>query len=128
MASPAECKYTKEHEWVRLDGDTAVFGITDYAQQELGDVVFVDLPAPGASVTKGESFGVVESVKAASDLYAPISGEVLESNGALADAPELVNSAPFEGGWMLKVRPVDPADLDGLLDAAAYDSYIETLH
>jgi glycine cleavage system H protein len=128
MASPAECKYTREHEWVRLDGDTAVFGITDYAQQELGDVVFVDLPAPGASVTKGESFGVVESVKAASDLYAPISGEVLESNGALADAPELVNSAPFEGGWMLKVRPVDPADLDGLLDAAAYDSYIETLH
>ena len=128
MASPAECKYTREHEWVRLDGDTAVFGITDYAQQELGDVVFVELPAPGASVTKGESFGVVESVKAASDLYAPISGEVLESNGALADAPELVNSAPFEGGWMLKVRPVDPADLDGLLDAAAYDSYIETLH
>jgi glycine cleavage system H protein len=79
-------------------------------------------------VTKGESFGVVESVKAASDLYAPIGGEVLESNGALADAPELVNSAPFEGGWMLKVRPIDPADLDGLLDAAAYDSYIETLH
>jgi glycine cleavage system H protein len=128
MASPAEYKYTKEHEWVRLDGDTAVFGITDYAQQELGDVVFVELPAPGASVTKGESFGVVESVKAASDLYAPIGGEVLESNGALADAPELVNSAPFEDGWMLKVRPVDPADLDGLLDAAAYDSYIETLH
>ena len=128
MASPAECKYTKEHEWVRLDGDTAVFGITDYAQQELGDVVFVELPAPGASVTKGESFGVVESVKAASDLYAPISGEVLEANGALADAPELVNTASFGDGWMLKLRPANPADFDSLMDAAAYDSYTETLH
>jgi glycine cleavage system H protein len=128
MASPAESKYTKEHEWVRLDGDTAVVGITAYAQQELGDVVFVELPAPGASLTQGESFGVVESVKAASDLYAPLSGEVLEANGALADAPELVNSDPFGEGWMLKVRPADPADLDRLMDAAAYDSYTETLH
>jgi glycine cleavage system H protein len=128
MASPAECKYTKEHEWVRLDGDTAVVGITAYAQQELGDVVFVELPAPGASVTQGESFGVVESVKAASDLYAPVSGEVLDANGALADAPELVNTAPYGDGWMLKVRPTDPADLDRLMDAAAYDSYVETLH
>jgi glycine cleavage system H protein len=128
MASPAECKYTKDHEWVRLDGDTAVVGITTYAQQELGDVVFVELPAVGAGVTQGESFGVVESVKAASDLYAPISGEVLEANGALADAPELVNTAPFGDGWMLKLRPSDPADLDALMDAAAYDSYTETLH
>jgi glycine cleavage system H protein len=128
MASPAECKYTKDHEWVRLDGDTAVVGITTYAQQELGDVVFVELPAAGASVTQGESFGVVESVKAASDLYAPISGEVLEANGALADAPELVNTAPFGDGWMLKLRPSNPADLDSLMDAAAYDSYTETLH
>jgi len=128
MASPAECKYTKDHEWVRLDGDTAVVGITTYAQQELGDVVFVELPAPGASVTQGESFGVVESVKAASDLYAPISGEVLETNGALADAPELVNTASFGDGWMLKLRPSDPADVDRLMDAAAYDSYTETLH
>ena len=128
MASPAECKYTKDHEWVRLDGDTAVVGITTYAQQELGDVVFVELPAPGASVTQGESFGVVELVKAASDLYAPISGEVLEANGALADAPELVNTASFGDGWMLKLRPSNPADLDSLMDAAAYDSYTETLH
>ena len=128
MASPAECKYTKDHEWVRLDGDTAVVGITTYAQQELGDVVFVELPTAGASVTQGESFGVVESVKAASDLYAPISGEVLEANGALADAPELVNTASFGDGWMLKLRPSNPADLDSLMDAAAYDSYTETLH
>ena len=128
MASPADCKYTKEHEWVRLEGDTATVGITDYAQRELGDVVFVELPAPGAQIVQGETFGVVESVKAASDLYAPIGGEVLEANDSLADSPDLVNKEPFAGGWMLKVRPADATDLDRLLDAAAYDSFIQTLH
>ena len=128
MASPADCKYTREHEWVRLEGDVAVVGITDYAQTELGDVVFVELPAGGTTVSQGESFGVVESVKAASDLYAPVSGEVLEANPALQDAPELVNQQPYGGGWMLKVRPSDRRELDNLLDAAAYDEYVKGLH
>ena len=128
MASPADCKYTREHEWVRLEGDVAVVGITDYAQTELGDVVFVELPAGGTTVSQGESFGVVESVKAASDLYAPLSGEVLEANPALQDAPELVNQQPYGGGWMLKVRPSDRRELDNLLDAAAYDEYVKGLH
>jgi glycine cleavage system H protein len=132
MPSPADRKYTKEHEWVRVErgaqGDVAHVGITEYAQQELGDVVFVELPAPGTQVKQGESFGVVESVKAASDLYAPLSGEVLESNSALADAPELVNKEPFGGGWMIKVRPADLGELDRLEDAGAYDSFVQTLH
>jgi glycine cleavage system H protein len=128
MASPTDCKYTREHEWVRLEGDVAVVGITDYAQTELGDVVFVELPAGGTTVSQGESFGVVESVKAASDLYAPLSGEVLEANPALQDAPELVNQQPYGGGWMLKVRPSDRRELDNLLDAAAYDEYVKGLH
>ena len=128
MASPTDCKYTREHEWVRLEGDVAVVGITDYAQTELGDVVFVELPAGGTTVSQGESFGVVESVKAASDLYAPVSGEVLEANPALQDAPELVNQQPYGGGWMLKVRPSDRRELDNLLDAAAYDEYVKGLH
>jgi glycine cleavage system H protein len=128
MPSPTDCKYTKEHEWVRLDGDTAVVGITDYAQSELGDVVFVELPSPSTMVTQGESFGVVESVKAASDLYAPIGGEVLEANATLQDAPEQVNQAPYGGGWMLKVSPSNLGELDSLLDAAAYDEYVKGLH
>jgi glycine cleavage system H protein len=132
MPSPADRKYTKEHEWVRVErgaqGDVADVGITDYAQRELGDVVFVELPAPGTQVKQGESFGVVESVKAASDLYAPLSGEVLEANGALADAPELVNKEPYGGGWMIKVRPSDLGELDRLEDAGAYDSYVQALH
>jgi glycine cleavage system H protein len=128
MASPADCKYTKDHEWVRLDGESAVVGITDYAQQELGDVVFVELPGPGAAVQQGESFGVVESVKAASDLFAPLSGEVLATNDALADNPELVNKVPFGEGWMLRLKPADLAQLDTLMDAATYDSYVQGLH
>jgi glycine cleavage system H protein len=128
MSNPTDCKYTKEHEWVRLEGDTAVVGITDHAQSELGDVVFVELPETGSRVTQGETFGVVESVKAASDLYAPVSGEVLEANGALADEPGLVNQEPFGAGWMLKLRPSNPAELDALMDAAAYDAYLEGLH
>jgi glycine cleavage system H protein len=126
--NPQDCKYTREHEWVRLEGDTATVGITEYAQTELGDVVFVELPAPGTRVTQGQSFGVVESVKAASDLYAPLGGEVIEANGALQDSPDLVNKEPFGGGWMIKVRPAGAAGLDALMDAAAYESYLETLH
>jgi glycine cleavage system H protein len=126
--NPQHCKYTKEHEWVRLEGGTAVVGITDYAQSELGDVVFVELPEPGASITQGETFGVVESVKAASDLYAPVSGEVLEANDELQTTPDLVNREPFGGGWMLRVRASNPADVNSLMDAAAYDEYLQTLH
>lgn len=126
--SPAGCKYTREHEWVRIEGDTARVGITDFAQSELGDVVFVDLPEPGAEIAQGASFGVVESVKAASDLYAPISGTVLEVNEILHDAPEAVNGEPYEKGWMLLITPSNLAELDGLLDAAAYDDYVKGLH
>lgn len=128
MANPTDCKYTKDHEWVRLEGDAAVVGITDYAQAELGDVVFVEVPDPGSSVTQGETFGVIESVKAASDLYAPVSGEVLEANAALQDTPDLVNKDPFAGGWMIKVRPTNAAELDSLMGAAEYDTYLEGLH
>jgi glycine cleavage system H protein len=129
MSSPTDRKYTNEHEWVRLDGDTATIGITDYAQSELGDVVYVELPAPGSQVKQGETFGVVESVKAASDLYAPVSGEVLEANTALQDAPDLVNKEPHDGGWMIKVRPTAAgADLGQLMDGAAYDAFLQTLH
>ena len=126
--SPADCKYTKDHEWVRVDGDTALVGITDYAQSELGDVVFVELPEAGVQVRQGETFGVVESVKAASDLYSPIGGEVLEANSALANSPDLVNKAPYGEGWMLRVRPSDLAELDSLMDGPAYDAYVQGLH
>lgn len=125
---PQDAKYTKDHEWILLQGDTALVGITEYAQHELGDVVFVDLPQPGASISKGQSFGVVESVKAASDLYAPVSGEVTETNAALQDQPDLVNKEPHVGGWMIKVRPANPADLNDLMSAADYANYLETLH
>ncbi len=128
MASPADCKYTKEHEWVRLEGETATVGITEFAQQELGDVVFVELPAAGSPVEQGQTFGAVESVKAASDLYAPISGQVLEANAALEDTPDAVNKDPYGAGWMLKVQPADLSELDSLMDAAAYDSYVQGLH
>ncbi len=128
MASPADCKYTKEHEWVRLEGETAAIGITDFAQQELGDVVFVELPAAGTSVKQGQTFGAVESVKAASDLYSPLSGEVMEANGALNDSPDTVNKNPYGEGWMLKVRPADLGEISTLMDAAAYDSYVQGLH
>jgi glycine cleavage system H protein len=126
--NPADLRYTKEHEWVRLEGDTALFGITDYAQNELGDVVFVELPPPGTQVQQGESFGVVESVKAASDLYAPLSGEVVDSNTALTDEPDLVNKDPFAGGWMIRIRPSNSDEMKSLLEASQYDEFLETLH
>lgn len=118
---PADLRYTKDHEWVRVDGDTATIGVTDFAAQQLGDVVFVDLPAVGRTVDQFATFGVVESVKAVSDLYAPLSGEVVEVNADLAGKPELVNSDPFGAGWMIRVRVGDSAQVAGLLDATAYE-------
>jgi glycine cleavage system H protein len=118
---PSDLRYTKDHEWVRVDGDTATIGVTDYAASQLGDVVFVDLPVVGRSVDQFATFGVVESVKAVSDLYAPVSGEVVDVNGDLAAKPELVNSDPFGEGWMIRVEIGDAAQLGDLLDAAAYE-------
>lgn len=116
---PADLKYTKTHEWVRLEGDVATIGITDFAQSELGDVVFVELPSAGRSLAVGDSFGSVESVKTVSDVYAPIAGEVVESNEALGAQSELINSDPYGKGFMIKVR-VNPADVDGLMSADEY--------
>ncbi|HYK96614.1 MAG TPA: glycine cleavage system protein GcvH [Candidatus Dormibacteraeota bacterium] len=118
---PPDLHYTKDHEWIRVDGDTATIGVTDFAAHQLGDVVFVDLPATGRSIDQFATFGVVESVKAVSDLYAPVSGEVVGVNPDLGSQPELVNSDPFGKGWMIKVKVADAAQVDGLLDAAAYE-------
>jgi glycine cleavage system H protein len=118
---PSELKYAKSHEWVRIESDGSVtIGITDYAQSSLGDITFVQTPKVGAVLAAGEVFGVVESVKAASDLYAPLAGKVLAVNKALDSTPEVVNQAPYTDGWMMKVAPADAASLQGLLDAAAY--------
>lgn len=119
---PSDLKYTKDHEWIRIDGDTGAVGITNFAQQQLGDVVYVDLPEVGTRVTAGQTFGSIESVKAVSDLYAPVSGEVIEVNAALKDAPEQVNAKPHET-WMIKVRLSDTGELNGLMDAAAYQAH-----
>jgi glycine cleavage system H protein len=121
---PAELRYTKDHEWVRVDGDEAVVGITQYAADQLGDIVFVELPDTGRTLDQHATFGVVESVKAVSDLFAPVSGEVTEINGALASDPELVNSDPYGEGWMLKLRIASPDQLDDLLDGEAYDELV----
>ncbi len=118
---PADLRYTKEHEWIRMRPDgTAEIGITDHAQSALGDVTYVDLPKVGAKFAAGDTFGTVESVKAASDLYAPVACEVIESNSALDGAPDLVNREPYAGAWMIRVRLADPSSVSGLLDAAAY--------
>ena len=124
MTFPEHLKYTKDHEWVRAEGDTGIVGITDYAQGELGDVVFVELPSKGKQLKKGESFGTVEAVKAVSDLYSPVTGEVLEVNPALEPTPELVNKEPYAGGWMIKVKIADKAELGSLLDAKSYRELI----
>lgn len=125
MASPPELKYTKEHEWVRLEGDTGTVGITDYAQDQLGDIVFVDLPVPGSPVTAGEKFGEIESVKAVSELFSPVTGEVFERNESLGDNPQWVNDDPYGDGWMLKVRlSGEPGDL---LSATEYEAFLEGL-
>ena len=121
---PSDLRYTKDHEWVRVDGEEAVVGITDYAANQLGDIVFVELPDAGRTLSQHATFGVVESVKAVSDLFSPVSGEVTSGNDALAAAPELVNSDPFGEGWMIRVKLGNPTEVDGLLDAAAYDALI----
>ena len=120
MAIPDDLRYSKEHEWVRAEGSRATIGITSFAADELGDIVFVELPEGGASLQQFQTFGVVESVKAVSDLFSPVSGEVVEVNEALRDAPELLNSDPFGEGWILKVELADAAELDVLMDAATY--------
>ena len=120
-------KFTKDHEWVSVDGDVATIGITAYAADQLGDVVFVEVPEVGKTLTKGESIAVVESVKAASDVYAPLTGSVTETNSGLADAPETVNTSPEDGAWFAKVKLADPSELDGLMDRAAYEDYLKTL-
>ncbi len=124
MEFPEELKYTEEHEWVMVEEDLAIVGITDFAQDSLGDVVFVELPAEGSDVVAGKAFGVVESVKAVSDIYAPVSGVVEEVNDELPDAPEIINTSPYEDGWMIKIRMTDVAEIEDLMDAEAYEAHI----
>jgi glycine cleavage system H protein len=119
---PTDLRYTKEHEWVRVDGDEATVGITEYAAGQLGDIVFVELPDAGRTLEQFATFGVVESVKAVSDLFAPVSGDVLATNEALAGSPELVNADPHGGGWMIRIKLAKPEEVDELLDAEAYDA------
>ncbi len=120
-------KYQKSHEWARKDGDLVVVGISDYAQDSLGDVVFVELPEVGATLKQGESFGVVESVKSASDLFMPVGGEIAEVNDSLSDTPETVNESPFGDGWMIKIKATDVSQYDSLMSAADYEEYTKTL-
>ncbi len=124
MNYPESYRYTKEHEWVSLAGDTATVGITFHAQEELGDIVYVDLPKPGAQLAKGDSFGSVESVKAVSDIYAPVGGEVLEANELLTSSPEKLNEDPHEAAWLIKIRVSDPNEFNNLLSAADYQTYV----
>ena len=125
MKFPDDLRYSKEHEWARLDGNRVVIGITDFAQDELGDIVFVELPAAGTTLEAMATFGVVESVKAVSDLYAPISGTVVDVNTVLEDRPELVNESPYEAGWMIMMEASNPDDFQQLLSAAEYRTYLE---
>lgn len=125
--NPDGLRYSKEHEWARADGGgTAVVGVTHFAQDSLGDVVFVELPAAGDEVVQFEKMGEIESVKAVSDLYSPVSGTVVERNESLTDSPELVNDSPYEGGWMLRIRLSDPSELDALMSAAEYSALVES--
>jgi glycine cleavage system H protein len=125
MNIPDDLKYTKDHEWARQKGSKVLVGITDFAQDQLGDVVFVELPAVGDEVKRGESFGVVESTKAVSELFAPISGKVVEVNDPLVEAPENINEDPYEEGWMIAIEPSDPKELTELLDAKAYQAHVD---
>jgi len=124
VSAPTDLRYTRDHEWVRVDGGEATVGITEYAAEQLGDIVFVELPASGRDLEVAKPFGVVESVKAVSDLFAPISGAVTSTNDTLASKPELVNSDPYGAGWMIKVTVADPSQLDDLLDGEAYDDLV----
>ncbi len=121
---PKDYRYTKEHEWIKADGATGTIGITDYAQHELGDVVFVELPKVGTQLKAGQSLGTIESVKAVSEIFTPVSGEVTETNPALADAPEKINSDPHGSAWLVKIRLADPKEPASLMDAAAYEAYV----
>jgi len=124
MTIPADLKYSKDHEWVRIEGDTATFGVTDHAQEALGDIVFIELPEEGRSMAIGDAFAVVESVKAVSDVYAPIASEVIEGNGELESTPEKVNEDPYGDGWIVKVK-VTGGDTSHLMDAAAYQTFLD---
>ena len=121
---PVDYRYTGEHEWIKVSGDTGTIGITDYAQHELGDVVFAELPAVGTKITTGQTFGTIESVKAVSEIYAPVSGEVVEANAALSSSPEIINSDPHGAAWLIKIKLADPAEVAGLMDAAAYQAFV----
>ncbi len=123
----SELRYTEDHEWVRIDGDVATVGISDYAQEQLGDIVFVELPDVGKTVSRSDEAGVIESVKAASEVYAPVSGEVIEVNAALADTPEKVNSDPTGDGWFMKIKLSDASEVDPLMDEAAYKAFVANL-
>ena len=125
MNVPTNLKYTSEHEWIRVEGDIAYVGITDYAQAQLGDIVFVDIQTEGETLNAGDVFGTIEVVKTVSDLFLPVAGEVLEQNEALADQPELVNTDPYGEGWIIKIKPAADADYDALLDAEGYKAVIE---
>jgi glycine cleavage system H protein len=122
--NPADLRYDKEHEWVRVDGDTAVIGISDYAQDQLGEVVYVDLPSVGDELVSGETFGEIESVKSVSELYAPVAGTVVEVNDELDGSPETINSDPYGSGWMVKVKMGDPTEVDGLMSAEDYEAFV----
>lgn len=121
---PEDLKYSKEHEWVRVEGNTAFVGITDFAQEQLGDIVMVELPDEGLALTKDEAFGVVESVKSVSDIFAPVSGKVLETNDPLIEGPGILNEDPYGEGWLVKVQIANPADLEDLMSAKAYEAYL----
>src|ERR1700677_5042522 len=121
---PTDYRYTKQHEWVKVDGTVGIVGITHYAQQELGDVVFVDMPKPGTKIKVGASFGTVESVKAVSEIFSPVSGEITETNPLLTDAPETINKDPHKSAWLIKVKLADPKEVSALMDATAYEAYV----
>ena len=125
MSIPTDRSYTKTHEWVLVDGDVVTIGITDYAQNELGDITYVELPGVGDALGKSDSFGIIESVKAASDIYMPVSGEVTEANGDTEDTPELLNTSPYENAWLIKVRISDNGELEELMDADSYAKFVE---
>ena len=126
MSAPTNLKYTKTHEWALVEGDVATIGVTDYAQRELGDITYLELPEAGDSISAGESFGVVESVKAASDIYSPLDGEVIERNDGLIETPEVINQSPYENAWLVKVKLADPSQVEALLDPTDYDAFADS--
>lgn len=127
MNAPKDLKYTKSHEWVRIENETATIGISDYAQDELGDITYLELPEVGDSVTATDPLGIIESVKAATDVYAPLDGEVMERNETVVDTPELVNQSPYDSGWMIKISISDPAQVDTLMDSSQYEAHVAEL-